>query len=861
MGARILVVVLVAGLAAGAGPGAVRADLAECVGDGPRPIFAGHNLPMVTYAGERPLRWVSAFDNVSFVAPVQTVFPPDDSGRVFVVEQPGKIQVLPYEAGAPSSSVFLDLSDRVVFEVEAGLVGLAFDPDFASNGRFYVNYVARFPDCAAPGLCTRIERFDAPGGNGPVDPDSGVLLLEYRQEENTHNGGMMAFGTDGLLYISSGDGGAGGDLYGNAQNLFTLRGGILRIDPSNPSGGREYGIPPGNPLAGNTEGWREELWAWGLRNPWRFSFDRVTGDLWIGDVGQSAWEEFDFVAQADLADGGFNFGWPFCEGFNDYGGNDCSSIESTPPRFEYGRDLGSANVGGVLYRGTDRPGLVGAFIFNDFRGLTYSWESGTIATLADNVQMLSSIGEDPDGEILATEVEQGRVLRLEENPSGNANIPDRLSRTGLFSNVPGLVPAPGLIEYELKSPLWSDRAIKRRFLALPGSQTIDFDPTGAWDFPVGTVLVKHFELEVAGGGIERLETRVVVRQNEAWAAWTYRWNPAQDEAFLVLDAETEDILVDDGAGGTEIQTWTYPAPPDCMGCHTLAEGRVLGVRTRQLNRDVACESTSESQLDAWNAIGLFSEDVGPAGDWPSYDEPGDATAPIGPRARAYLAANCGMCHQPNGPAPGGMDMRFDTEVAAMGLVDVPASEGDLGLTDPRRIAIGEKERSVLWHRQQSVDEAIRMARGTRLPDALAVDLFGLWIDDDLAADGDSDGVDTDSDNCTEALNADQLDTDADDYGNRCDCDFDNDLDCDGDDQSLFDADQAAGFDPGRGTDMDGDGDVDAADLVLLEAGLARGAPGPSFVPEPSAAAGAGSVLLALRLLVRGRRSRRDASCG
>jgi uncharacterized repeat protein (TIGR03806 family) len=560
-----------------------------------------------------------------------------------------------------------------------------------------------------------------------ADPSSAVEILEYPQPNWTHNGGMLAFGPEDLLYVGTGDGGGSFlDSLGTAQDITTLLGALLRIDVRQ---GAPL-VPPDNPFVA-VPGAAGEVFHYGLRNPWRFSFDRLTGDLWIGDVGQTSWEEIDFLPAG--TPGGANFGWAFCEGTHDVGNRDCSSIQSVAPVWEYPRSDGRSVTGGYVYRGDLFPELYGAYLFADFAtrnvwALTpQSPDPPQLIATANS--FISSLGEDRDGEVYLVTLD-GAILRLERSAGaggvGSAPFPSLLSATGFFTDVASLEPAPGLVEYHVTTPLWSDGGFKRRWIALPGDSRIAFHAREPWGFPVGTAFIKHFELPLNGGGTVRLETRVLLRQLTRWVGVTYVWNMAETDADLVTDGLDEVIDL----GGSS-QTWHYPSSAECLGCHTQASGRVLGVRTRQLGGTFDYPDATDVQLHAWNCIGLFDTDVRDAARYDHYAALDDLAETRLLRARSHLATNCAICHQPLGPAPGGFDLRFDPALADLGVIGVAPSEGDLGLFDPQRIKAGSKEESVLWLRLQSDDVAIRMALGTQIPNPEAVMQIGQWIDADL----------------------------------------------------------------------------------------------------------------------------------
>lgn len=270
-------------------------------------------------------------------------------GRLFVVQQPGVIRII--QNGQLLPQPFLDIRRRVDSQgSERGLLGLAFDPSYAANGRFYVDYTGA-------GGTTHVSRFLVSSDPNQADPTSEQVLLEIPQPYANHNGGQVVFGPDGYLYIGAGDGGSAGDPLGNGQNLNTLLGKILRIDVSPDHG---YAIPPDNPFVGKANA-RPEIWAYGLRNPWRFAFDPATGDLYIADVGQSRWEEVDF--QSAGSKGGQNYGWSIREGFHEYKG---TASGLTDPVVEYSHQYGCAITGGKVVRTPDLPGWAGVYLYGDY---------------------------------------------------------------------------------------------------------------------------------------------------------------------------------------------------------------------------------------------------------------------------------------------------------------------------------------------------------------------------------------------------------------------------------------------------------------------------------------------------------------
>jgi glucose/arabinose dehydrogenase len=356
---------------------------------------------------------VDAFPNLVFSHPVALLQNPVDPQRWYVVQREGLVKTFS-GADAGTSSNFLDLSGSVATVGEGGLLGMAFHPDFGANVQFYVDYTVPGPNPSP--LTTRISRFLSSGGGVGTIAGSEAILLSLDQPFPNHNGGWIAFGPDGYFYIGLGDGGSAGDPNGNAQNPHTLFGSILRIDVDRTETGRSYAIPMGNPFstspACSANDNCPEIFAWGFRNPWRGSFDAPTGDLWMGDVGQNAWEEIDQVVV------GQNYGWNILEGTHCYPSDPCQATGLTAPVAEYGHDVGDAVTGGYVYRGADIPGLAGDYIYGDF-GSGRIWRLVGAANggnqskvLIDSGVQVVSFGQDINGEIYVIDYAGGHIYRL-----------------------------------------------------------------------------------------------------------------------------------------------------------------------------------------------------------------------------------------------------------------------------------------------------------------------------------------------------------------------------------------------------------------------------------------------------------------
>lgn len=355
-------------------------------------------------------RTEEAFPLLHFDFPVDITHSNDGTNRLFVVEQAGVIKVFENKRTTANASLFLDIRNKVSYGGEAGLLGLAFHPDYRRNGYFYLNYTTK----AAGKLQTVIVRYRVSASNpSQADPASEKVLLRFDQPWDNHNGGAVKFGPDGYLYIATGDGGSWGDPHNNAQNKNVLLGKILRIDV-NGSGKGNYAIPPDNPFAGNNEGFREEIYAYGLRNPWRISFDLPTNTLWAGDVGQNKHEEIDIIVK------GGNYGWRRKEGTDCYKpGRNCDDPSFIDPVLDLPQANGERSItGGFVYRGKRLPSLTGKYIFGDYvSGRIFALETKQgkavkNSLLVDKAGQISSFGVDADNELLICIHLTGKILRL-----------------------------------------------------------------------------------------------------------------------------------------------------------------------------------------------------------------------------------------------------------------------------------------------------------------------------------------------------------------------------------------------------------------------------------------------------------------
>ncbi|REJ91287.1 MAG: hypothetical protein DWQ34_15140 [Planctomycetota bacterium] len=630
----------------------------------------------------------NAFPQLNFgnQRPLQLLYAPDGTSRVFVLCQNGKVHAFENREDEHATDVFLDLSTVVSRSGnEEGLLGLAFHPEYAENGEFFVCYSTEGPKTVVSRF--RVSADDPARG----DADSEEVLLTIDQPFRTQNGGSLEFGPDGYLYIGLGDGGSANDPQGHGQDLTTLLGSVLRIDVDSVDGDLPYAIPSDNPFVGRGDEARGEIWAYGFRNVWRLAFDRETGQLWGGDVGQDRYEEVNLIVK------GGNYGWNQREGrhpleeADNWGFFPTAPTENDgthPPVTEYFHSEGRAVVGGRVYRGSRLPELHGAYLYADFVtgnvwALRYDSDERQVTSdtqICSSKAQIAGFGEDRDGEVYLCAFD-GNIYRLRENADyllgGEIRFPARLSETGLFESTAELRPVPGMIPYSVNVPLWSDHASKERYVALPAGGQVQFSETGQWEFPQGSVIVKTFSLDMKRDDPStqrRLETRLLVNSPYGWEGYTYLWNDEQTDAFLSDVATTESFEIETGDGATT-QHWYYPGRSDCKACHTAAGGFVLSLNTRQLNRDHDYGEGPVNQIAALAAMGVFSAPLPEdAATWEAYPEwSADASSPDENErlVRAYLDVNCAFCHAPGGPGNSPIDLRYHTPLERMALIGVP----------------------------------------------------------------------------------------------------------------------------------------------------------------------------------------------
>lgn len=698
---------------------------------------------------------VPAFGNLTFSSPVALASPPGETNRLFVVELTGRIQVIP-DLSQPSKEVFLDLSDITRVEGESGVLGLAFHPNYDQNGYFFVFYCAK----AGPSnLHNRLSRFQVdPNNPNRALRASEAILFSQEDHASNHNAGDIHFGPDGYLYVALGDEGGGNDNYNNSQLIDKdFFAGILRLDvdenPENllpnphPAVHGNYRVPADNPFVGatqfnnltvNPDQVHTEFWAVGLRNPWRMTFDPVTGKLVVGDVGQGAREEINVITK------GGNYGWAFREGTIAGPKERPRGVTAIDPVFEYPRSEGVSVTGGVFYWGDRMSELTGQYLFADFahghvRALRFEPDGSVTPTYIAFEQQIAAFGIDPsNGDILTADLNENRIERLvRAAPSGGDPIPELLSQTGTFSDTSSMTFQPGWAPYEINVPFWSDYAIKSRWFSIPNpTDQMVFRETGNWEFPAGSVWLKHFDMEMVEGDPEsrrRLETRFIVRNESGIYGVTYKWNEDETDAALVPEEGMDEALeIQTADGEIRQQIWRYPSRTECLTCHDRSAGWALGFHTAQLNREFNYPNGTANQLTALHEAGYFSNPEPPRPNLLSALAPATASeVSLEFRVRSYLDANCAQCHSPEGLSQGEFDARYETPTSTAqlihGILNSAGPGGQMELIRP-----GAPEHSMLLRRIQRRGPGQMPPVGSNELDPTAIALITEWIETGLA---------------------------------------------------------------------------------------------------------------------------------
>lgn len=745
----------------------------------PTGAFLNNNLPQVTPGGAYNWTPVETFTGLKFDKPI-TFLPEKISGsdKIFVTEREGKIYS--FSAGvnaAASKTLVLDITERVAGQVwDGGLLGMTFHPRYGTDSNYvYLYYCARAPYASYPttsqgtgypgtffNVWGRLSRFDVNPGTGQIDSASEVIMINKRLYNGSHRGGALTFGGDGYLYVAVGE----EFRYETAQDMESqLEGGILRIDVdrnpltssppvrtlpqtfSDELSGVGYYIPNDNPFLDPTGTSFEEYYALGLRNPYKMAFDSTTSALWVGDVGGNAREEVCII------ESGGNYGFPFREGTIVGSRTPPAVIQGTltdpVAEFEHNgpEDMG-AIVGGFVYRGTDFPGLVGKYICAGFASgeiwaVTYNDLTGTstkVRIASAGFSGISSLGQDQQGEIyFMRHNANSKIYKIVASTSPDP--PQFLSQVGAFSDLTTLSPVAGLIPYEQIEPFWSDAAEKYRWVMIPNDGTpdtlteqISYSPSTDWEFPVGTVFMKHFELgmdDTDPTQKRRLETRFLVHGADGnYYGLTYKWNNAQTDAEL-LDSFDEDTLSIVTATGFREEVWLFPGRANCLSCHNEASKGALGPSSKQWNREAYYPSTGRTsqQITTFEHISFFAPDADTTAlaSLLTAAAKSDPLASLEDQALSYLDANCASCHMPGTDNRAVFDARLEVPLTGSQLIYGEVLD-DLGIEGARIIVPGDTMRSVVYQRMKAVHSDIAMPPlAKNRVDTAGVRLIRDWI--------------------------------------------------------------------------------------------------------------------------------------
>ncbi len=729
-----------------------------------------------------PYRVERAFSRLSFQNPLLLTMPslPKHSpvpgaNRFFVGEQGGKIFSFPNDQSCEKKDLFLDVATELSWDKETiagldALYGLVFHPKYAENRFCYICYVVRGKKPGQVPEGTRISRFRVTDTNPPrCDPKSEKILLTWRG--GGHNGGDLHFGNDGYLYISTGDATdpIPPDGLNTGQDISDLLSSILRIDVDNEDQGsnpkRNYAIPADNPFL-KTPKARPEVWAYGFRNPWRMSFDRPTGDLWVGDVGWELWEMIYRVKS------GGNYGWSVMEGPQPVRPDSLRGpTPISPPAIALEHTEAASITGGVVYRGKRLKELYGTYIFGDWVtrklwGTKFDGEKKVShQEIAQGNQRVIAFGVDQDQELYFLHHEEvGTIHQLVPNEavkSYRPNFPRKLSETGIFrmagSKPAEQVPSPGVYPFAINAERWSDHAVAERFVAFPGTSSAKvydgFVPipevffSGQVFLPKNGVLVKTLSMDMAVGDPStrrRLETQLLHFDGKNWNAYTYAWNDAQTDADLVPASGMDraiSVVDPDAPGGRRQQTWHYPSRAQCITCHNPWVGYALAFNPLQLSQPSANGTAKGKQMDGLTQLkqlGLVElyqangnkkiDSFPPVPSHHQFANPHDTGASFADRARSYLHVNCSHCHQPNAGGSVVIDLRKSTPDGETKTLGVNPVQGAFNIPAASIISPGDPYRSTLYYRMAKTGPGHMPHIGSELVDSRGLGLVRDWIE-------------------------------------------------------------------------------------------------------------------------------------
>ena len=690
-----------------------------------------------------PYTTENAFPKLKFFEPLSVGLIPGHP-RFGVATRPGKIFTFEIRSDVAEPQLLLDIGKTTY--------GVAFHPNFKKNGYFYVTYVHDADPEVANG--TRLSRFQA-AANGPLTADNATEKVILEWPAGGHNGGCVRFGPDGYLYLATGDGSGIADGLLTGQNINDLLASILRIDVDHTDGDRAYSIPKDNPFV-KTTGARGEVWAYGLRQVWKFSFDDA-GQLWAGEVGQDLWESIHLIQR------GGNYGWSVREGSHPFRPERPKGpTEFIGPILEHSHSDFRSLTGGYIFKSSRRPELKGAYIYGDYdTGKLWSLRLDgrkiiENRQLTDTQIRIVEFAQDSSGEVYLVDFAGGGLHRIVPAPAQTETrpFPRKLSETGLFASTKDHIPAKGLIPYSVNSPLWSDGAEKDRFLAIPGGTKLEFDtvtyPHGpdysdlGWRFPDGSVLVKTFSIDMEQGNAssrKRLETRLLHFRKmpgnddeygaQFWSGYTYVWNDEQTDADLLEAAGLDRVFtIADAAspGGHREQTWRFPSRAECALCHNMAAKYALGVTTLQMNKPHDYGERVENQLTVLERLGLFHNKLPSRPDeLPRLADYRNPAADLNLRARSYLHGNCAHCHRKWGGGNAEFELQASIPISQTMTVNVRPGQGTFNLNAPGILVPGDPDRSMITERMKITGLGRMPHIASKVVDVESVKLVRDWI--------------------------------------------------------------------------------------------------------------------------------------
>ncbi|MCA9140026.1 MAG: PQQ-dependent sugar dehydrogenase [Planctomycetales bacterium] len=677
-----------------------------------------------------PYQAVRVFSGVQLNNPTDVDWLPD-AGRWIATQNDGKVLSFTNDPENAKSTLVFDLNEIHGKRIP-GAMAVKFHHDLQNHPWCFVTYRVLPNDPQG----TRLARLRVIDPTVPtIDPTSLVVLAAWNS--NGHTGGSMQFGPDGMLYVSTGDGQPPypPDELNTGQDNSDLASVIMRIDVDHSTADRPYKIPDDNPFVGQ-KNVRDEIWAYGFRNPWKIAFDPDSGDLLAADVG---WEMREMIHRVDR---GRNHGWSVMEGSQSVKPDQQPVVPITPPLFEH-THLDSRSISGGHFWHNDRlPELKGAYIYGDWmtgkvwalksEGDRVLWQK----ELVDTPLQVICFMLDPSGEVMIVGYD-GTIYKLEPNSETirATAFPNRLSQTGLFSDVVSQLPSEGVVEYEISAHHWADGTSSRQWIAIPDSEQLTLYERDDWqtgqsggrfNFPSDTVVAKTVSYLVDPNDPateRRLETQMLHLLGDEWQAYNYVWNDSQTDAILQDNIATErklEIVDANAAGGKRIQTWRHTSRSECLLCHIWAAGTVHGFWPEQLN----IGSGDDNQLAKLTRLGLFRE---PIPTKPPIASPHENDQMLEARGRSYLALNCSTCHRPQGGGTANFNFDLTKSLQQNNYIGEIPAQGTFGIPDARVVAAGDPYRSIMLYRALKTGRGHMPQFGSNVIDRQGVLLLRDWI--------------------------------------------------------------------------------------------------------------------------------------